>query len=183
MAEDLPFDDNQFDLAVFITSLEFLDNPLKALREAGRVTNRKVLFGVINSLSWNGLFKRIQGYLGDPLFCHARFYNLWELKALIQTGYGDVPISWGSIKIRPRFIEERSPSERRLLRVGHSPFGSFLGISAKIVYRTKTQNLPLKVRLKRAGQSLIGAKTLEDLKHIDGAQRDERGIPVRKAER
>jgi ubiquinone/menaquinone biosynthesis C-methylase UbiE len=178
MAEDLPFDDNQFDLAVLINTLEFLDDPLQALREAGRVAHRKVFIGVINSLSWNGLIKRIQGYLGDPLFGQARFYNIWQLKSLLLAGYGRVPISWGCIRIRPLFIEGMSPLTKNVCNWEHSPFGSFLGLSATMLCRIKTDNLPLKIRLKKAGQSLIGAKTLEDLNRSKGAQGDERGLPV-----
>ncbi|HIJ58584.1 MAG TPA: class I SAM-dependent methyltransferase, partial [Deltaproteobacteria bacterium] len=84
MAEDLPFDDNEFDLAVLVNTLEFLDKPLLALREAGRVASRKVFIGVLNSLSWNGILKRIQGYFGDPLFGQTTFYNLWQIKSLLQ---------------------------------------------------------------------------------------------------
>ena len=172
-AEDLPFDDNEFDLAVLITTLEFLDDPLQALREAGRVANRKVFVGVLNSLSWNGLKRRVQGFLGDSLFGHARFFNLWQLKSLLQMAYGSVPISWECIKIRPSFMEERN-----LWDWTHSPFGSFLGISADMVYRIKTDNLPLKIRLKKASQSLIGPGTLEDLNRSKGIRRNERGLSL-----
>ena len=177
-AEDLPFDDNEFDLAVLINTLEFLDDPIQALREAGRVAKRNVFIGVINSFSWNGLLKRIQGYLGDPLFGRAKFYNLWQLKSLLQMAYGHVPISWGCIRIRPSFIEEISPLAKDLWGRRQFPFGCFLGISATMLYRVKTDNLPLKIRLKKARQSLIGAKTLEDVKRSKGARGDERGIPV-----
>jgi ubiquinone/menaquinone biosynthesis C-methylase UbiE len=176
-AENLPFDDNQFDLAVLINTLEFLDDPLQAVREAGRVASRKVFIGVINSLSWNGFTKKIQGYLGDPLFGHARFYNLWQLKSFLLAGYGPVPISWGCIRIRPNFIDGIGAFTRNRLNWEHSPFGSFLGLSATMVCRVKTDNLPLKIRLKKASQSLIGAKTFEDLNRGYGAG-DERGLPL-----
>jgi len=177
-AENLPFDDNEFDLAVFINTLEFLDNPLQALREAGRVANRKVFIGVINSLSWNGLLRRVQGYLGDPLFGRARFYNLWQLKAFLYKAYGRVPISWDCARTRPSFIEGIRPFGRRLWDWKRCPFGSFLGISATMSYRFKTDNLPLKIKLKKASQSLIGANTIEDLNRCKGAHGNERGLSL-----
>jgi len=177
-AEDLPFDDNEFDLAVLINTLEFLDNPLEALREAGRVAKKKVLVGVINGLSWNGLLKRAQGYFGDPLFGHARFYNIWQLKSLFQAAYGPVPISWGCIKARPSFIEKIRPFGKELWTWKNSPFRSFLGVSATMVYRVKTDNLPLKIRLQKAGQSLVGAKTLRDLNRNKGVKGNERGLSI-----
>ena len=167
MAEDLPFDDNEFDLAIFINTLEYLDDPIQALREAGRVANRKVFVGVINSLSWNGLKKRIQGYLGDPLFSYAKFYSLWQLISLFKMAYGPAPISWGCIKIRPSSVEKMMPFKKSFINWNHSPFGSFLGISATMIYRVKTNNLPLKIRLKKASQSLIDVKTLENLNHSE----------------
>ena len=161
MAENLPFDDNEFDLAVLINTLEFLDKPLQVLREAGRVAGRKVFIGIVNSLSWNGFSKRVQGCFGDPLFSHARFYNLWQLKSFLQMACGDVPISWGCINVRPPFIEEMGPFGKNFCNWKHSPFGSFLGISATMAYRFKTDNLPLKIKLKKARQPLVGASTLE----------------------
>ena len=178
MAEDLPFDDNEFDFAVFINTLEFLDDPLQALREAGRVANRKVFIGVINSLSLNGLLRSFQGYFGNPLFGRARFYNLLQLKTFLHKAYGRVPVSWGCTKTRPSFIEEFTPFGRRLRTRMHYPFGSFLGISATMSYRFKTDNLPLKIKLKKASQSLIGASTIEDLNRCKGAHGDERGLSL-----
>lgn len=183
MAEDLPFEDNEFDFAVLINTLEFIDNPLQALREAGRVANKKVFMGVINSLSWLGLTKRIKGYSGDPLFGRTRFYNLWQLKSLIRMAYGHVPLSWSCIKIRPSFMEEMKPFGKDLLKWRNSPFGSFIGISATLAYRIKTDNLPLSIKLKRASQSIIGAKAfkrchkeMNDCRGVSG--NDERGVPV-----
>jgi len=177
-AESLPFEDNEFDLAVFINSLEFLDDPLQALREAGRVANRKVFVGVINSLSLNGLLRRAQGYLGNPLFNRARFYNLWQMKSLFQLAYGPIPVSWRCIKIRPPLIEGLMPAAGKFWERKHTPFAFFLGFSATMVYRIKTDNLPLKIRLKKAGPSLIGARTLEDLRRGKGVEKNEKGLPV-----
>ncbi|MFH1243045.1 MAG: class I SAM-dependent methyltransferase [Pseudomonadota bacterium] len=167
-AEDLPFDDNEFDMAVLINTLEFLDEPLEALREAGRVASKKVFVGVINSLSWNGLLKRTQGYLGDPLFCHARFYNLWQLRSLLRTAYGPVPISWGCVKVRPPFLEKIRPFGKEVLAWERSPFGTFLGVSATMIYGVRTDNLPLKMRLQKASQSLFGENTLLGLNGKEG---------------
>ena len=176
MAEDLPFDDNEFDLAVLINTLEFLDDPLQALREAGRVANRKVFIGVMNSLSCNGVLKRLQGYLGDSLFSRAKFFNLWKLKALLQMAYGPVPVSWGCIMLSSFLAEEMMPFGNHLWNWKHYPFGSFLGISATMIYRIKTDNLW--IRLKEARPSLFGAKTLEDLKHSRGVDGDKRGVSL-----
>lgn len=179
IAEELPFDDNEFDLAVLINTLEFLDEPLQALREAGRVANRKVFVAVINSLSWNGLSKRVKGYLGDPLYNKATFYNLWKLKSLLQSAYGNVPLSWACIKTTPSFIKEKRLFEDDFRRRKYSPFACFLVVAATMVPRFRTNNLPLKVRLRKASQSLIKAGgAVEDLKRNKGVNENERGLPV-----
>ncbi len=159
MAEDLPFDDNEFDLAVLIHTLEFLDNPLSALREAGRVIRKRIFIGVLNSFSWNGFLKTVQGYFGDPIFGQAKLYNLWQLKSLLQLAYGPVPISWQCIRIIPSFLEETFSESGDSTCFKHSPFGFFLGLSATLVYHFETDNLPLKVRLKTASQSFMGIET------------------------
>jgi len=163
MAEALPFDDNEFDLTVLINTLEFLDDPLEALREAGRVTNRKIFIGVLNGFSWNGLLKRIKGYFGDPLFNHVKFYNLWHIKSLFRDAYGDTPVSWGCINIYPSFIEGRGPVSKIFTECRYSPFCYFLCISVTMTYQIRTKNLPLKISVKTASQSLAGARTAEDL--------------------
>jgi ubiquinone/menaquinone biosynthesis C-methylase UbiE len=96
LAEDLPFDDNEFHTAFLINTLEFVDDPLKVLREAGRVAKNRVFVGVFNGLSWNGLIKKGQGVFGNPLFGRARLYNLWQLRSLLTQAFGNAPMVWGS---------------------------------------------------------------------------------------
>jgi hypothetical protein len=119
------------------------------LREAGRVAKNKIFIGVLNSFSWNGFLKTLQGYFRDPLFGQARFYNLWQLKSLLRLAYGPVPISWQCIRITPSFMEDSFFSHKDAMGGRHSPFGFFLGLSATLVYHYETDNIPLKVRLKR----------------------------------
>jgi len=167
MAEDLPFDDNEFDYAVLIHTLEFLDDPLPAIREAGRIARQKVLVGVMNTLSCDGVKRRIQGYFGDPLFRHARFFNLWEIKSILKMAYGPVPLSWGCIPPIMGQHHQGSPGQAGLFAEKYLPFAAFLCLSATLVYTTKTQNMPLKTRLKKATHGVIGAKALQDLRPLE----------------
>lgn len=166
-AEDLPFDDNEFDYAVLIHTLEFVDDPLPALREAGRVARQKVLVGVMNTLSCDGVKRRIQGYFGDPLFRHARFFNLWEIKSVLKMAYGPVPLSWGCI---PPIIGQHhgAPAgQASLLARKYLPFASFLCLSATLIYTTRAKSIPLKTRLKEASPGVIGAKAFLDLRPFE----------------
>ena len=155
-----------------------MDNPLQALREAGRVASSKVFVGVLNSLSWNGILNKIRGYFNDPLFGQATFYNFWQIKSLMQLAYGPVPISWASIKVIPGFVEDSRPSNKAFRNWKHSPFGFFLGLSATMVYTVRTENLPLKAKFKTASQALISAGVLKEMNRARGIQESERGLSV-----
>jgi SAM-dependent methyltransferase len=162
MAEDLPFDDNEFDLAVLINTLEFLDDPLQALKEAGRVARRQVFIGAMNSLSLSRLSYGWQRLFRKSLFRHVRFYSLWELKSFVQMAYGHVPTAWKCAQVVPPFVEKITGFETDTLNLKHCPFGSFLGISATILYWTKTDNLPLKLAVKGPRQTMAGGLTTKN---------------------
>ena len=152
-AEDLPFEDNEFDIAIFVNSLEFLDNPQEALREAGRVARRKVFITVINSASWQCLFHRLIGSFSKNIIYYAHPYNLWQIRSQIKMAYGDVPVNWRSKKIQPRLPWSENPKSF------HCPFGLFLGISATISHTMRTDNLTLKIKNRHPKQSIAEGTT------------------------
>jgi ubiquinone/menaquinone biosynthesis C-methylase UbiE len=171
-AEDLPFDDNEFDAAFLIHTLEYLENPVEALREAGRVARKKVFVGVCNGLSWHGVSMKLQGYMGNPLFARARFYNVWGLRRLLQEVYGDVPIVWQCIGSRTRVRGDSGLVAGESGIWDGSPFGPFLGMAASMRYTHRTQPLPLTIGIKKARGSLVRpAVGMEDIKT------EQRGYP------
>ena len=159
MAEELPFDDNEFDLALFINSLEFLDDPLKALREAGRVAKKAVLICVMNSLSWRCVCDRVQGLFLETLSTHIHSYNIWELKAYVNMAYGPMPVTWKSEQPRSLIVDRSGLSLSEAWGLGHWPFGHCLGLLVTMEYRLKTNNLPLKIRVGKIEQPVIGRIT------------------------
>jgi ubiquinone/menaquinone biosynthesis C-methylase UbiE len=165
-AEDLPFDDNEFDLATLNNTIEFVDDPLKVLQEAARVSKRGIFAGVMNSLSWFYLRGRVQGVFRDTLFKYAKPYSLWELKAYFKAAVGPAPLDWKGSPLWPSggFDPVNVPL-KKALNPNHWPFGSFLGMSAKILYSLKTDNLPLKIPLKKSGQTVPSGVTMEPLSY------------------
>lgn len=159
-AEDLPFDDDEFELAVFINTLEFLDDPLPAMREAGRVARRGVFIGAMNSLSWHCLSAKVQGLFGESLFDRITFYNLWELKSHAKQAYGDVPVTWRCARMGAPLIERLCGLLLRGGYLDHYPFGSFLGFYTAMRYWVMSEQHPLKVGLKQAAPSILGGVTL-----------------------
>jgi SAM-dependent methyltransferase len=88
-ARRLPFADGAFDLAMFITTLEFLERPREALAEALRVARRGVMLGVLNRWSVLGLERRLAGLLRSTAYDAARFYGVGELKRLLRSVAGE----------------------------------------------------------------------------------------------
>jgi SAM-dependent methyltransferase len=178
MAEDLPYDDNEFDLAVLINTLEFLDDPLLALREAGRVASERIFIGVMNSLAWHCLCTKSQNLFRESLFDHVRFFNVWELKSYIQLAYGPVPTEWRSAQAWPSFLEKTGIFKDNLWNPKHWPFGSFLGASVRILYSVKTDNIPLKIRAEKTEQSIAGELSMEKIDRMPLRKGNERGLPI-----
>jgi SAM-dependent methyltransferase len=179
LAQNLPFDDNEFDVAVLINTLEFLDEPVEALREAGRVAARKVFVGVMNNLSFHWLRGKFLSYFRESLFAHVRSFNVWDLLFCVRMALGPVPIIWSSDALWPG-LDQRLRGIRlaNLLKLHHCPFGSFIALSANIVYTVRTDNLSLKIAMGEAQRSIAGGITVSDLNSEKGVWRDEGSLPV-----
>jgi len=154
--EDLPFEDNEFDITTLIITLEFLDDPLAALSEAGRVTKNKVFIGVLNGLSLGCVCKKMYSLFSNSIFRETHLFTLWGLKGCVKKAYGNVPMEWGSIQIMPFFFTKYSKIIERLSLVQSYPFGTFLGLSSTMTYTLKTENLKVAKHLKKGTESLVG---------------------------
>ena len=156
-AEDLPFEDNEFDLATLIITLEFLDDPLAAIKEAGRVTKNKVFVGVLNSLSLGCMSKKFYALFHNSIFREAHLFTLWGLKSCVKKTYGNVPMEWGSVQMMPLFFRNFTERIEMSSSVQSYPFGTFLGLAFKMIYTLKTENIKVAERLKKGVESPIGS--------------------------
>jgi ubiquinone/menaquinone biosynthesis C-methylase UbiE len=119
-ARRLPFADGAFDLAAFITTLEFLERPGEAFVEALRVTRHGVLLGVLSRWSVLGLQRRLAGLFRRTVYDAAHFYGVSELKRLLRSVTGGK----GHIVWRTTLFPRWWPwSQARL------PGGGFIGIA------------------------------------------------------
>lgn len=86
VAEALPFEDNQFDFAVFVTSTCFLDQPEKAYQEAARVINDQgaIVIAYLEKNSEMGKLYEANKH-NDPLFCDATFYSFNDICHFLKT--------------------------------------------------------------------------------------------------
>ena len=148
-AEDLPFDDNFFNYACLCLTLEFVDDPRKALAEACRVAKDGVFVGVLNKYTLKALERRIKGIFQPSIYNQARFFSIGDIKHLFRALIGDVPIFWRTVCQLPgrtnQFIYRLETSGM----IQKVPFGAFAGIMAWPVPRFRTTPLALKVASNR----------------------------------
>lgn len=142
-AESLPFEDNAFNYACLITTLEFVDDPLKSLQEAFRVAKDRVFIGVLNRYAFKGIERRIKGIFSKTIYNKAHFFSIWELKNMIRSILGDVPVFWGTVCQFPYASGKIISKIEQLSLIQRCPFGAFVGIVVIPVPRFTTRPLPI----------------------------------------
>lgn len=148
VAEDLPFEDNSFNHACFFSSLEFVDNPRKALEEAARVAKDRIFVGVLNRYAFKGVERRLKGVFTHSIFNKARFFSIWELKTLARSVYGNMPMKWRTVCHLPGSTGRLACRLENSSLVQRFPFGAFAGLVVALVPRFSTRPLTLKYRAK-----------------------------------
>ena len=171
-AEDLPFNDNEFDIVSLIFPLEFTADPEKALAEAIRVSQGRVVIGVHNKFSAAMLQRQICCLFSPSFDKMARFYQILELKRLIRSFLPGVDIRWGSVIFLPvRWYGFAVPLEEALL-VMNNPFGAFLGLSFPVNFNLRTvQDIigdPFKMKAdeRQPAQGIVREGILEQKSHF-----------------
>jgi SAM-dependent methyltransferase len=155
-AEDLPFEDNSFNHACFITTLEFVEDPKRAIEEAIRVAKDRIFLGVLNSYSVKGIHRRVKGIFTSTIYNRAHFFSIWELKQIIRSLLGDVPISWRTVCHFPAatgWITRRLERSNLLQRC---PCGAFIGMVVTLVPRFRTRPLAVPIEAKHTTGAAAG---------------------------
>lgn len=157
LAEDLPFEDNSFDIATFITTLEFVDDVQKALQEACRVAKNRIFLGVLNRYAIKGIERRLGGMFSESIYNRARFFSVWEVKRYIRQILGKTPLRWGTVLHLPASFRKYTQHLERWPHIHRCPFGSFIGMVVILVPRYRTRNVPIGYvgQPRRAAQGLM----------------------------
>lgn len=127
-AEALPFADRSFDLAAFVTSLEFVADQERALLEAARVAHRGLLLGVLNLASPLGVYRKALSRFRPSRYRHARFFTPWGLERWARR----LLVDW------MERVTVRTTVWPRIMPLGASrlPFGAFIG--AVVVFKDES---------------------------------------------
>jgi len=158
--EDLPFDDNSFDIAILIHTLEFVEDPEKVFAEACRVARNRVFVGCINRHAFRLLDTRKNARQGmNPGRPPARLFSVGDLKRMVHRVLGDVPVRWRTAYYLPRAGTARGRSIERSPLLQRSPWGAFVGVVVAPVPRFRLRPLPLDLR-PRENHCLAGSMSL-----------------------
>ena len=87
-AHALPFRDRSVDAVVFIATLEFLEDPMRALREAVREARSAIIAIALNRHSLGGLSRRWGPQARGRLVSSARDYSAGSLRASLRSAAG-----------------------------------------------------------------------------------------------
>ena len=77
VGEHLPFRSRAFACSMLIVTLCFVDDPLRVLEEASRISEKLIVCMVPRESPWGKLYSRL-GREGHPFYSHARFYSVGE---------------------------------------------------------------------------------------------------------
>jgi SAM-dependent methyltransferase len=87
-AHRLPFGAGSIDLTLFVTTLEFLEDPVGALAEAVRVSRRGLVVIALNRWSLGALWRRLGPGRRRPLLGQARDVTVPKLGACVRQAAG-----------------------------------------------------------------------------------------------
>jgi len=156
VGEELPFDDNAFTYACLVTTLEFVENPQKALEEACRVAKDKIFLGILNGYALKAIQLRLKGMFGNSVYRHAHFFSIWELQQMLRRILNDVPITWKTICQLPGIGGRIAYKIEKSHLVQRCPFGAFVGMVVTLAPRFRTDPLPITYRAKHTTGEATG---------------------------
>jgi ubiquinone/menaquinone biosynthesis C-methylase UbiE len=123
-AHHLPLRDRAVDLVVFVTTLEFLEDPRRALSEAARVARRGLIVLALNRWSAGALSRRFGPASRGALLPLARDLSPPELRRLMREAAGK-----RLLRLRCRTVLLPPPLSAGPLR---TPLGDIVGVAATL---------------------------------------------------
>jgi len=167
-AEDLPFDDNSFNHACLFTSLEFVDDPEKALAEAFRVAKDRVFIGFLNRYALTGIGRRVKGIFTPTIYNRATFFSVWEIKSMVRDLMGSIPVRWRTVCQFPGPWGSLMKQIEGSGLIQRFPFGTFAGTVVTLIPRFRTRPLAIRYQPEEVGGVVTGAAGCSGMAPSDG---------------
>ncbi len=155
LGESLDFDDNSFDVASLVTTLEFVDNPGKCIEEACRVAKDLLFVGFLNRYAITGVQRRLKSLFSSSVYSRAQFFSVWEMKSIIRSVAGDVPVRWRTTCQLPGVYGQRSLQLEQSPLIQRAPTGAFCAMVVILNPKFRTRPLPLKIESGRQEKLVV----------------------------
>jgi ubiquinone/menaquinone biosynthesis C-methylase UbiE len=123
-AHDAPVRTAAVDVVVFVTTVEFLHDPAKAMTEAVRMAQQGIIVVVLNRWSFGGFSRRWGTQSRQSLLSQAHGHSLWSLQTLVTNAAGARlhKLWWMSTLFPNVFWKIQAPI----------PFGDVIGMAAAL---------------------------------------------------
>lgn len=141
IAEDLPFEDNAFHYVSLVKTLEFVNDPQKAIAEACRVAKDRVFIGILNRRAINKSRRQLKRYGDESFMDKAKAFKPGEVKHMVRQIMGKVPITCRSLCPSPFGSERMARCLETSFLQQHCAFGDFTGVLITPTPRFRTRPL------------------------------------------
>lgn len=141
VAEDLPFDDNAFHYVSIFKTLEFVDDPKKAVAEACRVAKDRVFIGVMTRHAIKKTRRQLAKAHEASFIEKARPVSIREIKQTVNELLGEVPVTWRSLCDLPIGSGKIAGCIERSFLLQRCPLGHFSGMVITPIPRFRTRPL------------------------------------------
>jgi ubiquinone/menaquinone biosynthesis C-methylase UbiE len=124
-AHDLPFEEGAFDVATAVTTLEFVEDAARVLREMARCTRRPggvVLVGVLNALA---PFNIARQRAGKSPYAEASLFSPREVKGMLEV-HGETRIAIAAFAPMARYLAPPARLTELVSRLLRSRRGAFV---------------------------------------------------------
>lgn len=158
VAEELPFNDNEFDFVALITVLEFCNDPGQALREAHRVARKGILVGFLNRCSFYYLSHGRKRKGRKPGLLQTGNWFSWpEMKRLVEKNVGTHPVQARSILPGPSSSWRECPGLNQLNALPLPPWCGSFGVVRVDLYGKPVVTPLLQWKKRQAEETADGA--------------------------
>lgn len=142
-AEDLPFDDNEFRHACFFNTLEFVENPEEAIREACRVARDRLFVGILNKYSPAGMLVRARQFFNPDFYYGANLFRFGNIRGLIRSVSSDFRIYRKTVMHYPKRFGDFGRELAQSQMAQKFWFGAFTGIVVILRPRFRIETLEI----------------------------------------
>lgn len=144
--KSLDFEDNTFDLCILNHTLEFCDNPGAVLREAVRVTRRRIYVGLLNPFSFSGYYRKCLSPAWSSIDRKITLISPWRIQRMLKNVCGSKNIyKKKSVAISPLWLLPYLINLEKLKPLQMTWFGSYFAATLDLAYTLRVRPQRIKI--------------------------------------